>query len=161
MRHFTPILALPLALSCASPALAGWQGVEFGDGPAQVSARFPDATRNDDRARDKPGLKAEMRMPYAVGALTTTAYFLFDASSGLAEIDLSLAGASECASLQGVASATYGPPETTSRTEFIELMRWRDTANGNLVFFLQIGETDPTCSVQYKPIPKPGAAGGL
>lgn len=161
IRHLAGPLALLLHCVFAGPAAAGWMGLEFGSSEAEARSRFPEITENLDRKKDLGELQARLTMPYTVDGIVTEAYLFYAPEGGLAEVRLSVAGESECAHLEGIASMTYGPPEAQEETDYLRVFRWRDPPKKNLVFFLQVGVPAAFCGVSYKPLRTPGAAGGL
>jgi len=122
----------------------------------------------DDASITKPKkperLKGDRRLQhlldgkYSAGQFKFKAAFVFGRNSGLALVRLKLLSGQDCPSLTGKLSNTYGPPKS-SRTPVTSIDKWWDSANQNVVIFLQIG--DDYCIIDYSPQKQPGASGVL
>lgn len=144
----------------SSAASAGWQWTDWGMTEAQVrSASGGAAVPNANRGEDAGDIRASLAAPFRAAGISTTAYFGFLPDSTLTLVRLVPTQSSDCSSLLGLLKNAYGIPEEVSDGEYLDITRWRDELNGNIVLFMTVVEDD--CSVQYRAAAAPGSAGGL
>ena len=95
--------------------------------------------------------------PYTANRLKFKAEFWFaEEDRRLSSVRLSLIKISQCPDMRGALTNVYGPAEK-SKTSLGEFLRWWDRDNGNDILLMDY--PDAICSLNYKPIKKPGTGG--
>jgi hypothetical protein len=143
-------------------AMADWQYARWGMSKNEVVsaskgiAKVPD---NPDQFEDNE-YSHLLSAPYKSEDFSFDAKFYFNKQYKLSEVRLKLRDLSECNSLRVILKNTYGTTQDASVTRgVLEIMKWRDKQNKNIVIFTQI--EGRWCSIDYQPLKKAGAKNGL
>ena len=133
----------------AAPAAADWRYTRWGMSPEQVVAASNGAVQLGPPPQGKTydNLTGRALGKHEADGATFLAFFHFDAANGLAKVALERSGGTACAALQGALVAQFGAPAKSTRNNFATIEEWRDTARGNLVRYILIG--DLPCTITY------------
>jgi hypothetical protein len=149
--RFDALLAwAPLIVAgMATPAAADWQYTRWGMSPEQVVAASNGMVQLGPPPQGKTydNLTGRALGKHERDGATFLAFFHFDAANGLAKVALERSGGTACAALQGALVAQLGPPAKSTRNNFATIEEWRDTARGNLVRYVLVG--DLPCTITY------------
>lgn len=151
MRAMTILAAL---IGTAAPALAGWQGTEWGM-PVDQTIAATGAMENSDRRWDTPAGPAQLTLPYEAAGVPTNAYFYFDRDGGLSFVTLVALDPVHCRQLLAALLTAYHTPPAGHGLQW----QWKDGEHRNLVDYSFI--PPDYCEVRYSPLLTPGGAGGV
>lgn len=148
----------------ATPSFAGWQYSEWEMTPEQIMvASNGVAVWNGDRSKDNPDLSTILVANYQASGITFETRFLFDILSKLKAVVLVPNDLADCDKLPSLLSSAYGLTEPKRGP--LDVWRWQDDANSNLVQFTDMSGPSTgsslLCLLTYKPKSAPNRPGGL
>jgi hypothetical protein len=126
-------LALLAGLVLTAPALAQWNGADWGVSPDAALSAVDGATSHDPAAADVfewqgQQLYPRVRAPITVGDTALTANLLFDDADAFVGVVAMPADAADCPDVAETLAAGYGPGEDFG-DNFAAITEWIDSGN--------------------------------
>lgn len=149
MRSNLCFLAMLLAFVNPTTAYGNWQSTRWGMSVDDLISTTPNTVRFSDSKLDMGNALVRAAMPYKAADIDTVAFFLFEGGLRLSRVQLVPRKMEDCSEMQRKLYVAYGKPLDAGGRSTIYSIRWRDTGNGNIVVFVNIGNE---CSVTYSAI---------
>nr|WP_314261609.1 hypothetical protein [uncultured Devosia sp.] len=116
--HIRPILGLAALLACATPALAEWEGTQWGMSPDEALAVLDGAVSHKPDASEIyefAGARYEplVRLDHSVGGIEGKALLLFDTDDALHSVVFTPEDLARCDDLTAALTEAHGAVEST------------------------------------------------
>lgn len=150
----TAVLALPASGN------AHWQYTRWHMSPAEVVKAAKNQTKPAANSRGRSTIHSRnlLDSTYQFDRFIFDVHFLFNPQDKLTSVSLALVNSADCYALKRQLSDTYGP-STGTNSGLMDMAKWWDRKNGNVLMLLRIGEK--SCNLEYSEFAEGGSPGGL
>lgn len=146
-----PLVAV--AMLTSAPAVAGWQGAEWGMTVDAAAARVRGMSHEDGRpAYSSSRHQVRLSGPYSAGNHRFRADLAFNSDGKLDLVELMPTDMGKCWPLRADLRDRYGVPHEAPSNAIVDVNRWRVPAENNVVEITIMKGGSTTCVLKYRPL---------
>lgn len=148
--HIRPILGLAAMLACATPALANWEGTQWGMSPDEALAALDGASSHSPDASetfqyDGANYEPLVKLAHAIEGIPGEAALLFNADESLQFVTFSPEDLTQCEVLVGALTEAHGAVDSSGFGS-TAIYNWMD---GDTVIRLTSSADIGICNLSY------------